>query len=174
MKDKYQDAGKNEQHLNAYNRMMERVKAAYEEAAEEARPVLAHLIDDAKKKAVELGELTQEEAERIGTYLKRDLEDAADYLTSPEVKELVDWFKFDISLIEDRLLEMFTSVADQTKLELMQLEERARTANDYHTGEITGIGTLVCKACGEHLHFHASGHIPPCAKCHGTVFVRES
>jgi hypothetical protein len=38
-------------------------------------------IEHAAEKAVELGELTREEARLIGGYLKRDLEDAGQYLT---------------------------------------------------------------------------------------------
>ena len=41
-----------------------------------------------------------------------------------------------------------------------------------HTGEVTGAGTLVCDKCGEKLHFHKAGKIPPCPKCHATQFHR--
>ncbi|MFQ5468806.1 MAG: zinc ribbon-containing protein [Gammaproteobacteria bacterium] len=161
-----------EKHLHAYDRMMERVRAAIQDFEKEAGPVLGHVIDIAKDKSVELGEVTREEAEKIGAYLKRDIEDAAEYLASPNAKELADWFKFDIDQIEDRLLEMFTSVADSTKVELMALEERARQGGEYHTGEITGIGTLECTQCGQQIHFKTTGHIPPCPHCHQTGFVR--
>jgi uncharacterized protein YbaR (Trm112 family) len=158
--------------VRGYNHMLERLKTAYDNLEHEARPVFGHLVDIAQQKAVEFGELSREEAERIGDYLKRDIEDVADYLAGPETKELADWFKFDISLIENRILELFASVADKTKLELMELEERARMAGKYHTGEITGIGSLVCEQCGQVVHFHATGHIPPCPRCHATLFTR--
>lgn len=163
----------NEKLVHAYNTMMERVKHAIEEAGEEASPKIAELVSKAQKKAIELGELTGDEAIKIGDYLKRDLDAAADYLASEETDELIEWLKFDIELIEDRLLEMFLSVADKTKVELLALEERAAHADEYHTGEITGPGTLVCTACGEHIHFHQAGHIPPCPKCHATVYKRS-
>ncbi len=163
----------NEKLVHAYNIMMERVKHAIEEAGEEARPKVSELVARAQKKAIELGELSGEEAIKIGDYLKRDLDAAADYLAGPDAQELVDWLKFDIELIEDRLLEMFLSVADQTKVELLALEERAAHADEYHTGEITGPGTLVCTACNEQLHFHQTGHIPPCPKCHATAYKRS-
>ncbi len=157
--------------IAAYNRMMERVRAMIDEASKKALPTLQHRVDAAKAKAVELGELTREEAEKIGTYLKRDIEDAAEYLSGPS-QEFADWLRFDIQLIEERLLEMFLTVADQTKVELMELEHEARRADAWHTGEIAGIGTLQCFDCGELLHFHATGHIPPCPVCRGTAFRR--
>jgi NADH pyrophosphatase NudC (nudix superfamily) len=46
-------------------------------------------------------------------------------------------------------------------------------ANEYHTGEITGIGTLFCDNCGHSLHFSKTGHIPPCPHCSHTRFHRE-
>jgi len=159
--------------LNAYNRLLEQVRHIWQEASDEARPTLDFLINRAREKIGIVEELGREEAEKIGEYLKRDLQDAADYLSGPEARELGDWLKLDIDLIEQEMLDLFTSVADQTKLELMALEERARRAGEYHTGEITGIGTLYCSACGQVLHFHKTGHIPPCPECHHTTFRRE-
>jgi len=60
----------------AYGRMMERVKLLLEELDVSAS------IEHAAEKAVELDELTREEARLIGGYLKRDIEDASQYLTS--------------------------------------------------------------------------------------------
>ena len=50
--------------------------------------------------------------------------------------------------------------------------EQAREASFYHTGEVTGPGTLVCAECGKELHFHKAGHIPPCPGCRGTRYRR--
>ena len=87
-------------------------------------------------------------------------------------RKLKNWLGFDIALIEDRLRDMFFQAADQTTKELLELKYRAEIAG-YHTGEITGPGTLVCDKCQEKLHFHKAGHIPPCPKCRGTHFHRE-
>ncbi len=158
---------------NAYNRLLKQVRTLWHEAGEEARPTLDWLINQAREKLGLVEEMGREEAEKIGDYLKRDLRDAADYLSSPEARELGDWLKLDIDLIEQEALELFTSVADRTKLELMALQEQARHASEYHTGEITGIGTLSCKNCSQLIHFHETGHIPPCPHCHHTEFQRE-
>lgn len=163
--------------IAAYERMMERVRAAAEEADLELRPKLAWLLETAQDKAVELGELSREEAERIGDYLRRDIEDAAGFLAGEKIGEkggeLMDWLRLDIDIVEKRLLELFAGVADRTRLELLALEEQARAASDYHSGEITGLGTLGCRGCGHDLRFHATTRIPPCPQCGGTVFTRS-
>ena len=159
--------------IHGYNRMMERVRASLGKFGQGDRPRLQQAIEKAREEAVRLEELSLEEAERIGNYLRRDIENAASFLVSDEALELKDWFRFDVALIEDRLQEMFLSVADQTRLDSLAFEEALEEAGEYHTGEITGPGTLACLGCGESLHFHNISHIPPCPQCHGTLFTRE-
>lgn len=158
---------------HAYDRMMERVRTTISGVEKHAIPPLQHSIEAAKEKAVELGELTREEAERIAEYLKRDLHDAAEYLTNTG-RDLRDWLRFDLDLIEDRLRDMFSQAVDQTRVELAQLQNQAPPIREYHSGEITGIGTLQCVNCGKSVRFHTTSRIPPCPKCHGSVFVRTS
>ncbi len=155
----------------AYENMLERVDELLEKAEESALPTLKKGLEHAREKAVELDELTREEAEKIASYVERDLHDAAGFLRKTG-DEFRDWLKFDLELIENRLLGMFAKVADKTSLELGRFAEQARDASLYHTGEITGPGTLVCSECGKELHFHKTGHIPPCAGCRGTRFAR--
>jgi len=138
----------------AYNDMMERVKTGIEMVENDVAPRLHSAIDKAQGLAMELGELTHEEAEKIGTYLKRDIEDAAEFLTGPKGQELHDWLRFDLQQVESQIFASFLSVADQTKLDLMKLEEQAARTSIYHSGEITGIGTLACSECGKQIHFH--------------------
>ena len=97
--------------VQAYDRMMERVKLRLEEleqAEREALPQLRASIEHAAEKAVELGELTREEARLIGGYLKRDLEDAGQYLTTTG-QDLRAWLRFDLELLEDRMLDFFSA-----------------------------------------------------------------
>jgi len=158
--------------VHAYNRMMERVKDALKQTEKNTVEALRYNIDLAKEKAVELGELSREEAVKIGDYLRRDLEDAGEYLADSGA-ELSSWLHFDVEQVEDRLWEVFTAAADQTKLAYLDLAQRAQRASEYHTGELTTVGTLRCSACGELLHFHGTSHIPPCPKCHATRFTRK-
>ncbi len=154
----------------AYDRMMGRVK----ESLKHTGPKLQEAIDSAREKAVELGELTAEEAQDIGNYLRRDITDIANYMSSDEAEDLKSWFRFDVNLIETQLLDLLFSVADKTRLDRLNFEDEVQRGNEYHTGEITGPGTLVCDACGEKIHFNKTGHIPPCPKCHATIYSRQS
>ena len=157
---------------DAYEKMLERVDEMLAKAEKSAIPSLRKSLEQAREKAVELNELTREEAEKLAGYLERDMQDAAQ-LFSETGEELRNWWRFDVKLVEQRLLEMFGNVADRTRVELDRFAEQAREASFYHTGEITGPGTLVCAECGKELHFHKAGHIPPCPGCRGTRYRRQ-
>ena len=154
----------------AYDRMLERVK----ESLKRAEPKLQEAVDLAREKAIELEELTVEEAEKVGNYLKRDVMDIANYLASDEVDDIKSWFRFDVDLIETQLFDLLFSVADKTRLDRLNFEDELKRGNEYHTGEITGPGSLVCMDCAEQINFIKTGHIPPCPKCHGTIYSRQS
>ena len=158
--------------VDAYERMLERVQDTAEATEKKTVPWLREALAEARERAVTLNELTREEAEKIATYVERDVQDAAEFIAESG-QEFRDWLRFDIALIQDRFLEVFAGMADQTSQALKDIAERARVINTYHTGEITGPGTLLCSACKEPLHFEKTGRIPPCPKCHHTEFRRE-
>lgn len=158
--------------VQAYDGMLSHLKEVWHDTEEKALPTLKEGLETAKQKASELGELSREEADKVGDYVKRDLQEAGEFL-SENGKQLKEWLKFDLEYAEGRLAEMFAGLADTTRIELEKIAERARQVGEWHTGEVTSIGILRCKECGELLHFEKTGHIPPCPKCHGTVFKKE-
>jgi hypothetical protein len=158
--------------------LKERLVAAYNSLLDTTREVIREErqdfnsgIDLALEKVSELEELSREELNKAADYLKRDVEDAANYLNTSG-KEMRDWLQIDLELIERGLAEKFNALVDHTREQLLRLEIEADLYGEWHTGEVTGLGTLECKSCGEQLHFHKPGHIPPCPKCHGTTFRR--
>jgi len=154
----------------AYELLLDKTIEEAKAAKVKSGPALHHLIDEVAEKSSDINELAGEETVKLGRYLKRDLVDAASYLEKTG-KALKDWLGFDLTYLEDRLRDNFAHAADQTTIELLKLKQEADAAG-YHTGEITGPGTLLCDQCGETLHFHKAGHIPPCPKCQGTRFHR--
>lgn len=156
----------------AYETLLEKAMDESKTVKEKSGPVLHKFIDEIAQKSSDVNELAGEEAVKIGQYLKRDLVEAAIYLEKTG-KGLKDWLGFDLNILEDRLRDNFNQAADQTTVELLKLKQEANAAG-YRTGEITGPGTLFCDKCGEILHFHKAGHIPPCPKCQGTQFHRKT
>ncbi len=154
---------------HAYEKMVERVHHLWDSDGNQYS--LRQAILHARDKAEELQEITREDANKVADYVNRDLHEMGRYLHETG-QELHDWFRFDVKLIEDRMLEKLISVADKTRLELAALQEQNREASRWQTGEITGPGTLICLQCGEQLHFKKTGYIPPCPKCHKTKFKR--
>jgi polyhydroxyalkanoate synthesis regulator phasin len=156
----------------AYEKLLKRTQETLEQAQKDSVPRFRELLEKARDNLVEIGELTREEAHKVSEYLRRDVEDAASYIadTGQDIRE---WWRFDLELVEQRMMDMFAKVADQTSLQLAQWAETARQMNLYQAGEITGPGTLVCDKCGAETHFIQAGRIPPCADCAGTTFRRK-
>ncbi len=155
----------------AYETMLKRVAEYADHAEHETLPKVKQGLDKARDMAVELGELTREEADRISDYVERDTHDAAEWLVETG-QEFREWLSFDWQLVEGRLFDWFAKVADQTSVQLRNIAENAKHMDEYRTGEITGPGALVCRGCGKVMNFKKTGHIPPCPSCHGTGFKR--
>ena len=158
--------------VGAYEAMLERVHEAAETGEKKTVPWLREALANAREKAVQLEELTREEADKVSRYVERDLHEAASFIADTG-QEFRDWLTFDWRLMQNRMLDMFAGMADQTSQALRGFAEQARQASQYHTGEITAPGVLECTECGETLHFEKTGRIPPCPKCNATTFQRK-
>ena len=156
----------------AYESMLERVHEAADTAEKKTVPWLREALAGAREKAVELEELTREEADRVSRYVERDLHEAAGFLADSG-QELRDWLSFDWQLMQNRMLDMFAGMADQTSQALRDLADQAREASLYHSGEVTAPGVLECTECGEQLTFDKTARIPECPKCGATRFQRK-
>lgn len=159
--------------VDAYERMLEQAHETIDKTQEETAPKLREILEKARDNMVELGELTREEAHKVSEYIQRDIEDAANYIAETG-QDISDWWRFDLQLIEQRMMDAFAKVADQTSLQLAQWAEVARQLSLYQAGEVTGPGTLVCDRCGAETHFVKAGRIPPCADCGGMSFKRRN
>lgn len=162
--------------VEAYNQMMSRVRDSIDNAESHAMPTLQKAIERARDQAIHLGEVSAEEAEEIGDYIKRDINDAAEYLMETS-HEFSEWLMLDINIIEQKVLELFLSVADKTRLELEQFSNASceiedRKVSQYNSGEITGPGSLLCTRCQQLIQFSTTDTIPICVKCGGTHYKR--
>ncbi len=155
--------------INAYNNMVKHLH----DALQGTTKTLTHGLEIAKEKTSEVGGLTQEELNKVSDYVKRDVEDAAHALNDKSNDTLSEWFKFDLELIENFALDAFMNVADKTRLGLAQIEQQAREASIYQSGEIAGPGTFTCMQCGKELNFKTTSAISECPECGGGTFQRS-
>ena len=97
----------------AYNNMYEHVAANIHKITDKTGPVLHDLIDEAREKGNELDDLTEEEIKNISVWLKRDLDEALNYLAETEYA-VRDWLGFETSLIKNTVIRMMLESADKT------------------------------------------------------------
>jgi len=154
--------------VHGYNTMIDKLSEWTEKADETAGPMIINGVKEAEEFLTELQQWSKEEISLISRYVKRDLHDAASKMDK-ENKSFQQWLEFDFHQIEEKVLSVFANMADKTRQELDHLDEMA---NEWHTGEVTSIGTLICKHCAKEMHFHKAGRIPPCPACHKTEFKR--
>lgn len=160
--------------VQAYQRMIERVGdrlAHLEQAEQQALSQLRGAIEHAADQAVELDELTREEARLVADYVRRDVEDAGHYLAHTG-RELRDWLQFDVEYMERQLFDWFSQIADHTRLDLLMFNAEVSRGGHYYTGDVTGPGTLSCDHCARSLVFSEIARVPSCPACQGTVFSR--
>jgi hypothetical protein len=157
--------------LRGYEEMLRRLREMMDQPDHLTRPRLHDALEAAKQQSVEQGELTREEADRIGSYLRRDLEQAAWYTASDD-QDLAGWLHMDLQLIEDWLLDQFAKATDLTKIELMNFQHGILPPEILSSGEVAGPGALVCSNCGETLLFEHVDIIPACPNCGAREFMR--
>lgn len=154
-----------------YHELLHRAHDLVDKAEDKAKPLLHEAVEEAREQLAKLDKFTDIELNHVRDYLIRDLHSAGEYIAEGE-RELADWLRLDALYLEDRLKDTWYNMVDHTALTLDALRERVQDVGEWHTGEISGPGTLVCKSCGQEIHFNAAGHIPPCPKCHHATYKR--
>ncbi len=156
----------------AYEKMLHRVKSASDHWQEKNGQQMAGYIRHAKEKAVALGEISEQEAEKIAHYLQRDINEAAKFMLNAQ-KLFKESLYFDWKVIEDRLYDACSQVADKTALELQRFKHQLKMHKViYRAGEVTGPGSFQCSKCGQNVHFDKVSEIFPCSRCQNKDFIR--
>ena len=156
--------------IEAYNQMMASIRSSFE-TSDDDEMSLSKAMSMARDEITHITDVTQDEAEEISNFIKRDINDAAEYMMESS-SEFSDWLMLDIEVIERKLIDLFLSVADKTRIELEQFGVQNRELSLYYSGEITGPGTLLCNACGHKVSFTTTSQIQDCTECGHNTFRR--
>lgn len=152
-----------QQEVGLYEKLANRTA----ELLEEGKKTLDEALKKAKEELAKAGEVSSEQLEKMATYVRRDIVENAGKATEA-VKKAVDPQRVAVG-VQSVFARILTSAADA----LNELANKTEKTLEFKTGEVTSAGTLTCKDCGAEMHLKATGRIPPCPKCHKTLFRKS-
>jgi len=155
-KDEHEEVGLYEKLASRTADLLEEGKKTYEEALKKAKDELSAA-----------GDFSREKADRLGEYVSRDLKENAEK-TKEAVKKAVEPQRLAAGVHST-----FSRILNSAAETLSEFAEKSEKSLEYKTGEITSPGTLTCKECEAEMHMTRTVHIPPCPKCHKTVFRKS-
>ena len=128
------------------------------------------LVEQARMKISQSGELTHREVETLTKAVRRDLEEfALSYEESQD--ELTD--SVFMRVIKESLWQELADITDKTQLEWREVFQDLNHHGVYHSGEVVGLGNLVCEHCHYHLAVYTPDILPRCPKCGHDQFQRR-
>ncbi len=131
-------------------------------------------LDEALKKASDElaagGQFSRDQAEKIGGYLRRDMETIGKQFS--KARETVHNAAEPHRVMAGLQSGMAKLLHNAAAL-LTDLAEASEQNIEFKTGEVTSPGTLTCKDCGKELHLKSTARIPPCPSCHKTLFRKS-
>ena len=128
------------------------------------------LVEQARVKISQSGELTHREVETLTKAVRRDLEEfARSYEESQD--ELTD--SVFMRVIKESLWQELADITDKTQLEWREVFQDLNHHGVYHSGEVVGLGNLVCEHCHYHLAVYTPDILPRCPKCGHDQFQRR-
>lgn len=158
--------------VRVYDQMLTRVERRLADTENRTWETLKKEIDDAVEFEEGLERLTQEEVSLLSAYLQRDLSNMVQFVneTGDGVRE---WLRLDLALVEHHLLERLLSVADNTRVDSVELEQRISHAPDHYiSGEIATAGVLRCLECGQTICLTETTRLESCHHCLSNYFER--
>ena len=157
------DNNQEQQEVGLYEKLASRTAELLEEGKK--------TLDEALKKATEelnrAGNYSSEQMDKVASYVKRDLVENASR-ASEAVRQTVNPHRMAAG-VQSVFSRILTSTVDA----LSDLAQKTEKNLEFKTGEVTSPGTLTCKDCGAEMHMKSTVRIPPCPKCHKTLFRKS-
>ncbi len=161
---------------DAYRGILKRAVDAFHRLEERAWPALSEEIREAAEFEAEAEELARDEMRLLGQYVRRDLHRLWHYVAETG-EGLAEWLRFDRELLEERVAEALSRVADPTQVEGQKLQRRLQeddSEEQYTAGEIACGGCFRCEQCGEEFQLLRVSRIESCRHCGNACFERIS
>lgn len=147
--------------------LYEKLASRTADLLEEGRKTFDEALKKAKEELSSAGDFSREHADKLGEYVRRDLKENADKAKAAVVKAV------EPQRVAAGVQSAFTRILTSAAETLTELSERSEKLLEFKTGEITSPGTLTCKECDAEMHMTKTTRIPPCPKCHKTIFRKS-
>jgi len=126
--------------------------------------------EQARLRVTQTGELTPTEVEELTRALRRDLEEFARSYNESQGEVTDSVF---MRVIKESLWQELADITDKTQLEWREVFQDLNHHGVYHSGEVVGLGNLVCEKCHYHLAVYTPDALPLCPKCGHDQFQRR-
>jgi len=132
------------------------------------------LIEHARQSLEGNGKLNHEEAKQVADAVHRDIKEfARSYDEShDESHEQADDSVF-MRVIKESLWQELADITDKTQLEWKEVFQDLHHHGIYHSGEVVGLGNLVCEHCHFKLAIYTPEVLTVCPECGHNQFHRE-
>lgn len=129
------------------------------------------LVARAREEAKQRGELTDAEQDTLFRAVRRDLEEFA--LSYQESQAELQDSVF-MRVIKESIWQQLADITDKTQLEWREVFQDLNHHGVYHSGEVVGLGNLVCEKCHFHIAMYSPEVLPRCPKCGHDSFQRKA
>ncbi|AZI88456.1 zinc ribbon-containing protein [Kosakonia sp. CCTCC M2018092] len=128
------------------------------------------LVEQARLRVTQTGELTRTETDELMRAIRRDLEEFARSYNESQ-SEVTDGVF--MRVIKESIWQELADITDKTQLEWREVFQDLNHHGVYHSGEVVGLGNLVCEKCHFHLAVYTPDVLPLCPKCGHDQFQRR-
>ena len=128
------------------------------------------LVAQARAKVAQTSELTRTEIDELLRAVRRDLEEFAMSYSESQEDESDSVF---LRVIKESIWQELVDITDKTQLEWREVFQDLNHHGVYHSGEVVGLGNLVCEKCHYHLAVYTPDVLPRCPKCGHDQFQRR-
>ncbi|MEZ2586736.1 zinc ribbon-containing protein [Kluyvera intermedia] len=128
------------------------------------------LVAEARAKVAQTSELTRTEIDELLRAVRRDLEEFAMSYGESQEDESDSVF---LRVIKESIWQELADITDKTQLEWREVFQDLNHHGVYHSGEVVGLGNLVCEKCHYHLAVYTPDVLSRCPKCGHDQFQRR-
>ncbi len=150
--------------------LYEKIVSQTEELMSSGRKTLDEALKRAGDELSSAGNFTREQSEKISTFIKRDIQHIVDTTNKGKtnMKDAVNPQRLGVGAKS-----IFSRILSSTADTLNDWAKKSEQNLEFKTGEITSPGSLTCKNCSEVIQMKKTGRIPPCPKCHHTLYRKS-